>query len=434
MNYINLDEVYIGKTKELLEMERLIGKVRDLYSSSVIKTPYIASVSVNGTKEMQAFNRAMEDFFGFKTFALTIEPSKLVNAYTLPISYSVDLAPQFRVKNNLVANSNGFKYKKEAGYVCGVCMFGGMFFDKERFSNAEILAMILHEIGHNFQSVLTDRMYYLSDVCLLLQYINIFIQSLGPNMNVANAAFNVVYNLAATSNIVKYVDTKITNFVAQSPALGPLVGTFKAINGAFNDIKYDILTLIGHIIKYGCLPSIVVDQILRRVTHPLGKEQENISDSFAAMYGYGTELSSALSKVSKGSVGIGIDDAIYSIPLISELFMIYNLPYEIIITALDEHPSGIDRTALIKNNLENELRKGDYDPKMRREISEQIRQLDRDLDDYRDYSNKFDRNSLQIAWNVFIYDTMGNKGVSNTSKRLTSNIDKSFAAAKLRMK
>ena len=47
-----------------------------------------------------------------------------------------------------------FKFKKEAGYAAIVCIYAGLIFNPN-YSTEEIMAIIMHEIGHNFQEAIS---------------------------------------------------------------------------------------------------------------------------------------------------------------------------------------------------------------------------------------------------------------------------------------
>lgn len=136
-----LQELYVGKTPELLEVEKLIGKIR----SSNTEATFLTSPTYS--KDMEKINRIFEDFFGFEVFSLMVDRATYQNAYTIPISIAIDITPQYRLKNNLLATDKGFKYKKEAGYCCIVHIYNNLFFDN-RYSDA-----IMRDIDNTFNSV-----------------------------------------------------------------------------------------------------------------------------------------------------------------------------------------------------------------------------------------------------------------------------------------
>ena len=92
-----LNEVYFGKTKEMLAIENQLDKFRNKYLGK-----YVFNTHVNSDPELLKFNRMIEDYFGFGCFACHIINQMLVNAFTAPIDYRIDVGGT--TINNLIAD------------------------------------------------------------------------------------------------------------------------------------------------------------------------------------------------------------------------------------------------------------------------------------------------------------------------------------------
>ena len=65
-----LNEVYIGKTPELLAIEHQLDIIRQRYMGKY------HNPKINSDPDLIKFNRMIEDYFGFGCFALQIEPGR----------------------------------------------------------------------------------------------------------------------------------------------------------------------------------------------------------------------------------------------------------------------------------------------------------------------------------------------------------------------
>lgn len=426
-----LQELYIGKTPELKEIESIIHRVRNSHTENTFFT------DPTYDKDISKINRIFEDFFGFEIFSLVIQRSSAANALTMPISSAIDIAPQYRVKKNLLATSKGFKYKKEAGYCCAVTIYNGLLFD-DRFTDAEILAIILHEIGHNFESVINDTLYYTSDVVEVLNALVAFIQvalpSQGNMATIMGGITGVGIGKIITSNWFKKFNVKFTDFILKNDGLKSIFGIMSIIGDSINELENNILYVVSQVMKYGSLPRTVISVILSKIGRPTGKISENIADSFATVYGYGADLSSAVLKFDSFSVGTAVERGIMNIPVISQLMAIYDLPLDLFITAFNEHPTGIERTKMAKANLQRELKSAYLDPKMKIHIQNQIKDIDKALSKYESLSKNIENpKAFSALLNIFIYNVdVGDKKISKKSDKYMSNIDRIYNTVRLK--
>lgn len=423
-----LQELYIGKTPELLEIESLIHKIR----SSNTEANFLTNPTYS--KDMEKINRIFEDLFGFEIFSLTIMRSSAANAFTMPVSCAIDIMPQCRVKDNLLVSNKGFKYKKEAGYCCSVFMFNSLLFD-ETFTDAEIVAIILHEIGHNFQTVINDTLYYTSDITRVLNIIVNLIRSFTSVEDTSELIGTIIgtgIGLGTSTNKFRKLYAKFIKDIRDNESLALIFGMAGLVLDATIEVRMNIKYLLGLVYRYGNIPGIVKKCILNKISDPFGKTGEEVADSFATIYGYGPDISSAMVKFDTTAIGPATQRVLMSVPVLGHLLTIYNLPITILVTAFDEHPSGIQRAQIAKADLERELTQSYMDPAMKSKIKKDIVEIDKAIDRYNkartDIKNP---KAIQVIWFSFIYE-MTKGGIGKKSERLMSNIDKAFDDAKLR--
>lgn len=398
--YGPINEAYIGKTKDILAMEKALHNIRADHMGDV----YFANVDTS------EFNRLAEKVFGFKTFALQVFPSNVYNAYTVPIDVKLDMN-SLNTKKNSLCDKKGFKYKKEAGYCCITSISSGLIFSYD-FSDAEIMAIILHEIGHNFASVV-DKGIGVDQ--FTFKYTYVILQLVDIVMGDA-ASLNIPLNRLDEFKI------KFEEILKKKlPGAMVIVGVFRGLKGLASDVYRNIMALLSAVFPLNAYGAII-KKITKFILKPTGYINEKIADNFATVYGYGPELTTALSKFEKGS-GVVVSDTINEIPLIGDLVALKNLPAEIIVSAFDEHPAFIERSQDQIRLLENELKKSSLDPKMKKVIEAQIKDITEARDKYLNtredvhnatvykriwYSFVFDANEGDMKHTVFGTNNFGN--------------------------
>lgn len=398
--YSSINEAYIGKTKELIAMENEISAMR---KNKMGRKYFVGSDTTD-------FDRMVENYFGFDTFALNIFQTEQYNAYTIPIDVKLDVL-NAKLKKNSICDPKGFKYKKEAGYCVITCISTGLFYN-ENFTDGEILAIILHEIGHNFASVIDNginlNQFLLKWVDLVLQLVDLFIgEARGLSVNI---------------NFADKLNMKLNEIIVNRlPGLMIILGVFSSIGAMLRDAILNVFVLIGTL-GYINVARALVSKITSIIFKPTAYTNEKIADNFVTVYGYGPELSSALLKFDDKS-GIFVSDLLNEIPLIGDYLALKDLPAEIIVSAFDEHPYGLERTQDQIRLLENELKKSNLDPKMKQKMNMQIAEIKALQDNYIPLGKTQNANVYKKAWYQFVFN-LGEKGDTKHKFLGTKNFDK----------
>lgn len=162
-----LNEMYFGKLPSLVKLEDYISKLRQKYKGmnlvdnlsnyrKLIKDPILMKMAYE-----------IMEAFGFKEATVTIVRDPSFNAYTVPFffdshgnSYTIDdhKVPLDKFKSTVIVTNSGFRFDKKKFPVNIVVAIniGALFKDtihNLEFTPAELIAVILHEIGHNFSAV-----------------------------------------------------------------------------------------------------------------------------------------------------------------------------------------------------------------------------------------------------------------------------------------
>ena len=396
-----LDEVYIGKTPRLQMVEKLLDKMRRDKNGNLIKHELISDNEfINGKNtNLNKICRLIEQEFGFESVGIFILASEAITAFALPLSMTNGGA-FYRFGDNIESSSSGVRFKKSSRVSLFMGISTGLLFN-DKFTSEEILAVMLHEIGHNFFAklsspnapVLSEILVSLETLSNIYKYIdNIIYKAKDKKIDVESIAYTA-FNVLANSAPVPIVLSKATKGITKNRVLSLalnfanyffyIMRTYEKILSKSNFIKriisllknrkirqiYEIFS-IKRQIKANYLEFINPSELIKTIaTRP----QEAYSDKFAVMYGYGAALSSTLLKDKHDARDRQI---IYDkLPAIfSHIVKLYNLPVRFAITPISDHGDAMTRSYENLKALEYELEKNNVDPKLiesvRRDIDE----------------------------------------------------------------
>ena len=369
-----LNEAYFGKTKDILALEKQLGKFRKKY----LGKPFFENM--NTDPESIKFNRMVEDIFGFETFALIVDPNGTFNAFTYPVGNRLDT---YEYKSKITADSGGYKYDKNAGFSTTVFIYSALFVD-DRFSDAEILAIFLHELGHNFSPAITNSGGFKAIFMKIFVAINLIYSMIMLIFKPIESTRSIMTSFNGLNKIYNQTNDKMKK---ENPKLLDTVYRIRSfisfINHIINEVfsAFDIITIVGKGVPIGKVIEVFIQRVARlnpiTLVHIVfGYEDEKISDNFSAMYGYGNELGSALDKFSKYYGGSTTSETLLSIPIVGHLYNLFTLPIYMLFGLLDPHP---EYEARIQNNLDyirNELKKDNIDPKMRKRLESDLNEME----------------------------------------------------------
>lgn len=401
-----INEVYFGKTDSILKIEKQLDIFRNKYMGNTV----LGKTMVNSDEDLLKFNRLVEDYFGFGIFSLNIIKQPIFNAFTMPIDARFDCL--FSTNKNLIANKKTFKFNKKADYCAVVNIYTGLIFNP-LFTTPEILAIILHEIGHNFQGALNESQgYLLSSYSILIFLNNILVCITNPSYD--NISKTVSNSLSSTNAFMK-LDKKFENALRKNKNLFIYINdycqTLKSIFGSavlFAADFIDKLTL--GILK---LPMAVLNlfssfgSYLSIILNPVNYNNERIADNFVTMYGYANELGSALEKINNANTKkVFLKNSnenelslFNKIPIISNIYYMNIQAARIISTVFDEHPEDLIRIKDQIIMLEKELEKTDLDPKMRKAIKSDIKLLNDQINKLTESVKSIkDKNLVRNVW------------------------------------
>ena len=367
LDNVLLNEVYIGETKQLIEAEKYLSKFRQRYMGNILST-----IKYYKDKDLIKCTEILQDFFGFGCLSFRIVQSDIINAFTFPIDLRVDsdVLPHKTVS----ASSSGFKLNKQRDYAGFIFVTSGLMFN-EKYTDGEVMAAVLHEIGHNFFLSLNPSMIPFNSVINVAQLLEFF------HGRIDYKIFND--GMKIRQAITDYLDKNPSIITTIRDNLLFFVALMKFASSKASNV-INVLTLgIATLYTSGLL---VVSKILRNPASflfmPYFYRHEKNADNFATIYGYGEELSSFLAKLEslKTNNNSRLILAMTKVPFLSALYSINTSIGYFLISFIDPHPNAItrinDQLALLKREVDKE----DISPKMKKRIKQDIIACEKQID------------------------------------------------------
>ena len=431
-DYTPVKEAYFGKTKNLMEVERLVAVIIKKFTVPFkdIGKRRIDAVKVNKSKENQKIEALLCKEFGFKEMVLHWDGNAEVNAYTVThgiLKLTDGSEPVLPIKN-----SDGTYYDSKHAYICVVNFYAGMI--DIGLTPEEVTATILHEIGHNF--VCTPVVNVVSMVEWAMLPVNIYcaVKELNNIKQSATGAYSVIKNdvlkqhpaifkmlftyeflatLISIFNFKEYYDLIVTGFykvfinykapdyvkewfsefdkmlvdnknkiIAEWDAYVDEVKKSKEFykkNPDYLAWSNAVVTLLDFTATLLGTNIIIAQKVMSLQS---GYSNEVFADSFASAYGYGAATVSLQRKLSYYTLNTTALNKRNSYNVYNQYILIMT---RLMVTFLDEHPMNQTRMSKQIEKLRADLNSDDVDPRVRKEL---LKDLERSEKIYNEYVNK----------------------------------------------
>ena len=381
-NRISVNEVYMGRTPEIQKLFSGWCKVRD----KAIRRKSIPSAS-----DISIIERGIAKIFGFKSAYISFEISNEINAFTMPVTSSLFINTDKIIHTT---KNGGYAFDKSAGVVLSIWLTTGLYLN-DGITNEEAFAILLHEIGHSFNI----RSSHMGELLLINNVVNmvkiifdaiskVIISNITPiKYNTSDIAIDMATNvLSSQSNAFKKLNIDISKKLRTNPIIRLLVCGSQLFNYAINLILEPVLYLLTRGVLVGSIvpikiSTIIINGILKLIGGNPFTAIEYLPDDFATTYGFGAAMDSAAHKL--GNWDFANKNKLRSkIPVIKKLNKFLDTMVLECIQCLDIHPSSQKRSYQIRKNLLAELDSNkDLDPRLKKDIKEQIMQICKECDD-----------------------------------------------------
>ena len=389
-----INEAYFGKLPFLLEVEEAIHELRKPENLDKFK-------DLDASAPVQRINRLMEQGFGMECFSLQIKHNDTVNAYTIPVAIRYDVAIDMNINELVYATqSEGYRFKPNNN-LCIICViYRGLLMVPE-LTDSEIVAIMLHELGHNFTDAIYKKIRIANKKTVQYCYQYYFIIAI-------YMAFCKFKPLKALK-FLSFWSKKKNNSIYQvnknkNIKYNPIRGIKNTIGGTITDMRDFCKGVIKRYFQFGkavknkrMIEIFSSDNNINKKS--FGRIDEVIADKFAGVYGYGPEQGSALLKMEKCRTKAA--KFVDKLPGGKEKNRKYDQLWTDY-TNWDEHPHHIQRINEEIKVLEFELKKG-CDPKYATMIKSQIAQLKQLIKDASTIMKEFNEDEKAKAlYNAYI--------------------------------
>ena len=406
-----VDEAYIGKQPNLLAMEKCIDRIRKKYYEKYDILDLVLLKNVEHDPDWARLVELIEEQFGFYSVTLTLyelEPTgmgSMPNACTLPLHF--DPVYMAKLRPNLKVDSKHIRYDKKAKFCTLITVNPKLLFSKE-LTSAEVLAVILHEIGHNFEVATLTATLPFHYIQLIARWAQIL---------ASGNPFSIAYYAVLLLNPGRKLFNDSYKEVQKDPVVSQLY--------TFMQYFFQYIALAGGFsikmaIWYGIirpLETILPGQIFTRlanIAHHVAKMSpvelaaaqlsyvsEKYSDSFVTLHGYGPEFARAMKKFHAAGDVFGVYETIQTTPILGHIFGLNEWIFGHIMSVLDGHPDDATRMLTQVNVLEADLKNTRLDAKTRKLINKDIAECKKSLKEINMNYNSMNRNSkAKTAYNI----------------------------------
>lgn len=345
---------YYGKPKELVSAEKCLDRICTRIHNDKIGTLNIR-MNINQSKDNVELQQHLKKQYGFKTIVLNWNSDLTPNGMTFAsMGIIFDDAPNKLVSNN---QSNPY-FDTDHRYACTIVLNVGMIKDME-LSGGETLAIILHEIGHNFDNLIT------ADISKAFTYISIASGEGGLAERIIG-----LLGVYGFSKLLRERGDLLADFQNKYPVIRFLI-TLK------DGIKYHVSAAKKMItflrVMQGTRKYVAPDPV-DVISGLLNRRGEYFADSFPVKYGYGTELSSVMYKFSHNEKMRPIPRRmIDNIPVLKTVYDVTVIPVEMLLCdSYEEHPFDENRMIAMQRDLERDYASDEVPASLKPEIKRQI--------------------------------------------------------------
>lgn len=373
MNNIVLNEAYFGEQPELTRALELLSEFRRKYA---IKGRLISSC--NSDPLLEKFDDIIADFFGFKSFFLHVYHQMMVDAHTASCRYKLITSSNSHIRKT----SKGYKYD---GKISAIVSISTYLIFSDKFSDREVMGIILHEIGHNFSDKFSPAIDVYSKLNLIISL---------PYTVLSIITKGNVEMLAGLSQ-------SFTEFWIKLNKNEVNATVFNGLDFLLNLPKNILTTFINSI------PGVMGLNIIGAKLHandliniPIGYLDEHIADNFATMYGFGPDLITGLEKLNiKKSDMYSI---LTELPLLGWFVTLLDVPTQWAASLIDEHPINSSRRKAQYNYLLREMKKANLPPRLRNDIAAELNRMEHDMQVLETDIGKYGGKLFRAKYNKFI--------------------------------
>jgi len=416
-NMVTLTEAYYGKPKEFLIVEKELSKILEIIKTENPKIydnkfNSMALTDLNKNDSVILIEKIFKQKFGFEAFYLcfyhSVKPiglDSLTKIIHIPGAFNAGTMP--RVFN--------FFHKTNTGALNVSNMHVGINIDilliiYNELSPEELLAIILHEIGHNMDISIFNLLSHIPlSIDAYTEYVEEGIDSFFSTM--LAEGIRDVFNIGGrTSSTIKTIESIISQKI---PILFRIT---TAIWDGYLNIR-DFINIKNIIKKFRISPgnvfsfspqAILLKALdLRNIT---GYSSEKYADSFATSYGYGPAFASFINKLEKKDKFIA-NQVITNIPVVNWVYDFIMVELRLLWSVTDPHPQSAIRINSQLKKLKRDLNDPNLNPRLKKSLEQDIHDMEEFINNYYLDFNKNGNKRRIFSWilnfmTIKIFDNM----------------------------
>jgi hypothetical protein len=352
----------------------------------LVLTSKINPATISSSDSNRVIEKQFAKIFNLKGFKLVwtkvLGPNAVTPIRTYTILDNNSIVQKIKNKNS----TTNISEKDNSNLFIGTIVDLGLIMYCD-LNEQELLAIILHEIGHNFYT----------SVLHILSRLPVSISNLQSNFPQTLFTTMVTFGILDITNFhelfVKSAD-KIQNFLYKNmPGLGHLFDLFQTItyNIGFLSNLHDMNNFIKN------LPDYLNGTFSTK--YFFGYSEEKFADNFASNYGYGPALAAGLNKLDQQKENL-IVKATSEVPCLNWLVDLLRLQSDIVSLCVSDHPRTQNRIRSCLDKLKREVN----DPALTPEVKQQLQQQIKEYEDwYYNYYLKLSENQNQSRIFSWLY-------------------------------
>ena len=388
---IVVKEAYFGKSSTLEQAENIIGEIMR-----------VIRLNPSGDYTNHPLNKKLEMLFekqfGVKNMYIIWDRTPI----SKPSEFSLCSSDILFNSHYIIQkdNRNGF-YDKNHVHVAYIRLSVNLI-TSINFTPEEIMALMLHNLGTNFDGSIYSRFK------ILLGYVNAVFGALYSLMvgTMLGDAMMAVKPIIAEIISIMMISTnpghkllaKLNQLLEKLIDKVPVLKKISLVFGKIENVLYKIGEIGLDVYKIFRIPFFIISAPISQLFSLFGRKELEFADSFAASYGYGAAMASVINKAEASNWIKDMEafptesNGFYKMTTDIALFM-----REVINITLKGGSSG-SRIVKIKEDLVYNIKGGDYPKELKKDILKSIDDIE---SVYRNYTN-CDRNDSGLLATAFV--------------------------------
>lgn len=381
---------------------------------------------INGeSEEIKQIESNLRDLFNVEDVSICwSNTNAIANAFTFPFS---NLIFTKHSRYDLTRGKYGPAFKSRKGKIMLIHLFSSLFTTAD-LEPDEVMAIIMHECGHNFfnskQAFAQSRITFLATLTYLIVVLTATMRdAAGPSQLlqqlISAVSQRVFLGAPVTSKVIKNLtdNVLISKLRTVASKITDIFNNLMHIN-AVASIFWSFLEQIGN---WKVVATQTGFQALTYlVTSKNAYENEKFSDNFATSYGLGPQIASSTLKISQSKNSTQVGKFIHeNLPEMASAYNGLMTLSHISRSIMDCHPDEYTRVEKQLSMLKSEIKKGKIPKTAKEEILVQIKDLE-DLVDKMNSSSFHKENHEEVKY--FLHNSM--PWLFNIKEKLSSRDDK----------